>query len=126
MIMHRRLKNIFPYKRTRDADEEYLSILQSMKVDKKMRISNLKDEEVRIKSKIDEIKKEAIYDSDGYDSSDDDTRRRRPRKLCTTMKQVLHNNMFDTNDLSQTIDDDAIDRHTKQCDSSLSSFDSTN
>lgn len=119
-------KEYISYKRTRDADEEYLSLLQSMKVDKKMRISNLKDEEVRIKSKIDEIKKVAIYDSDSNDSSDDDIRSRQPKKSCTTMKQVLHDNMFDTNDLSQTIDDDAIDRHTKQCDSSLSSFDSTN
>ena len=71
-----------------------------------MRISNLKYEEVCIKLKIEEVEKEAICESD----SDDDTRRQR-KKLCTTMKQVLHDNMFDTNDLSQTIGDDAIDHH---------------
>ena len=80
--------------------------------------------EVSLKSKIEDIQmaQEAICESD---SVDDDTRR--PNKSWTTgNKQVAHDTMFDTNDLSQIIGNGAIDRRIMKCDCSLSLYDSKN
>ena len=96
-----------------------------MKVSKKLRLTELENEKARLRDEIcdlelaqEAIRKEAAEDSDSCSSI---PKRKKTKK--TIEQQEVNPSLLDSNDLTMSICDDAIDRHTTMnCDDSLSSY----